>query len=156
MAWIKYIDLVKVATVRLPDFTSLRRDELAGILGVNTKWINESQAKGLKSNDDGKRGATYDLRVVVRFLIDERKQRTRGGDTEELRSQLLELDKELKELKLNSQRENLVDIHELTKQWQSAGLALRERLERVGINHPDVSQAIGEAVNDVLSELEIE
>ena len=68
----------------------------------------------------------------------------------------MELDAELRQVKLDSQRANLVDVNELTAQWQKAGFALRERLERVSANHPEVADAIANAVLDTINDLEIE
>ena len=157
MAWHKFSELISKSSAPRRDLYNLKRDELSFILGVNTKTINEFQAKGLKSNTVGKRAATYDLSVVAKFLMEQRKARAMGvgNDTSSLKTQIMGLDKELKDIKLQTQLKSLVNLDDVNSQFQTAGNALRERLERISLNYPDVSKALANAIEDTITELGI-
>ena len=125
-------------------------DALARVLKTTPKTVSTYVTLGLPRNED----KTFDILEVLKWLVG----RKAGSLTEleVLKKTNLSLDGELKEIKLQQARGELTNIEDLNMQWTEAGLALRERLERVCTNHPEVSQAIHDAVEDTLSELGVE
>ena len=109
------------------DRREVTKRELAGILGLSTRQIENLEAEGLPRRADKNR-KFYPIPDAVRWYVDRERRRAEPTDFEEARARKMAAEARLAELMLAREEGKLLAIDDVEREWRQVLERLRAKL----------------------------